>query len=154
MFTALAVVECDIELRSGKQVKLSRAYINARNLQYSAYSLIKEGAEVSSLGSIADNDIGEGGHFDYALHFINRYGVVPERVMRDFKDSADSATLIADRERSAGPHRPHHRIRLHRQDRTAREVRPEFTDARRKRVEDPARPRPRACPSHAPRPQR
>ncbi len=94
LFTALAVVERDIELRSGKQVKLSRAYINARNLQYSAYALIKEGAEVNSLASIADNDLGEGGQFDYALRFINKYGVVPERVMRDFKDSTDSATII------------------------------------------------------------
>jgi bleomycin hydrolase len=94
IFTALNVMERDAQLRTERTEKLSRAYIDARNLQAVAYSLIHTGAKAKLLRGASPSDVGEGGNFGYALQVVERYGVVPERVMRDFHDGKASAVLI------------------------------------------------------------
>jgi len=94
IFTALNVLERDAQVTGKPTQRLSRAYFNARNLQARAYELIKgaaEGREIVGLGTLS---IGEGGTFSYALNILDKYGAVPERVLRDFQDSKASATAL------------------------------------------------------------
>ena len=94
IFATLNVLEQDVKLRTGKPVKLSRAYIDAKNLQATAYEMVESGADVAGLHSVADNDIGEGGYFGWATQIVDKFGVVPEHVMRDFSDNKASAVAI------------------------------------------------------------
>ena len=94
IFATLNVIEQDVKLRTGKAVKLSRAYIDAKNLQATAYEMIKDGADVAGLRSLSDNNIGEGGQFSWATQIADKYGQVPEHVMRDFADNKASTVAI------------------------------------------------------------
>jgi bleomycin hydrolase len=94
IFTALNVMERDAKLAGKKAEKLSRAYIDAKNLQAVAYELIHTGFKAGLLRGASNSDVGEGGSFGYALQVIERYGAVPERVMRDFHDGKASAVLL------------------------------------------------------------
>ena len=94
IFATLNVLEQDVKLRTGKTVKLSRAYIDAKNLQATAYEMVRDGANVAGLRSLSDNDIGEGGYFGWATQLADKYGQVPEHVMRDFADNKNSTVAI------------------------------------------------------------
>ncbi|MEO6953567.1 MAG: C1 family peptidase [Polyangia bacterium] len=94
IFATLNVLEQDVKLRTGKAVKLSRAYIDAKNLQATAYEMVKSGANVAGLRSVEDNDISEGGLFGWATQIVDKFGVMPEHYMRDFADNKASSVAI------------------------------------------------------------
>jgi len=94
IFTSMNVLERDATVRTGKPVALSRAYMNARNLQLSAYEALEEAKGGSGTHKLKEIDLGEGGYFQWATQLVDRYGVVPEHVMRDFSDSKASATVL------------------------------------------------------------
>ena len=88
------ILERDATVRTGKPVSLSRAYINARNLQLSAYEALARATLGAGSHNVKEIDFGEGGYFQWASQLVDRFGVVPEHVMRDFSDSKSSATVI------------------------------------------------------------
>jgi bleomycin hydrolase len=96
IFSALNEIESDAHAQAPDQpqLKLSRSYINAKNLQAEAYALLKSGAKADMLNWTPPSDIGEGGHFAYAMQIVDKYGVVPEKIMRDTFDAKNSATLL------------------------------------------------------------
>ena len=94
IFTALNVVEQEANAAGTALPKLSRAWLNAKNLQSVAYDLLHTGATASDLRDTSVHGLGEGGHFAWAMNLIDKYGVVPEHFMRDSFDSRDSATTI------------------------------------------------------------
>jgi bleomycin hydrolase len=100
IFTALNVIEADYHQRTNATAKLSRSYVNARDLQYTAYEALQTGAKLSSLSEALQPSVGEGGDFGRALQLLDKYGAVPEHLMRDTYDATHSAVAIKLLERT------------------------------------------------------